>query len=598
MCGIAGILTQNGREENLDIPIQRMQQALQHRGPDDRGIFIAPDRQAAIAHTRLAILDLSSAGHQPMCTPDGRYWITFNGEIYNFRELRQIQIDRGETFHSQTDTEVILKLYQRLGSNCVQALRGMFAFAIWDDLEKTCFLARDPLGIKPLYYWQSGSSLVFASELKSILATQLPSRCLSVDGLYGYLTSGSVPEPHTLIEGIYCLEAGHWLRWHAGELSQQRYWSMDFTPATISQPEAVQIVRDALVDSIQHHFISDVPVGIFLSGGIDSTAVVALARQTQTQDVRTYSIAFEEERWNEGEVAQKVADRFGTEHTEYTMTATLGRELFPQFLKTLDQPTIDGFNSFCVSQLARKDGTRVVLSGVGGDELFGGYLSFQKVPQMVRLGKQIQGLGAIRSTVGMGLERWGTSTRTRRLGDWLQQAPTSATAYGCVRGIFSHWEACTLLQQYVGDSILPSRDRPTHLPHLPTLEDEVSFLELNRYMRNQLLRDSDVMSMSCGLELRTPLADRVLLEAIASIPSQLRLSPGKQIAIDAVPELPSWVVNRPKQPFAFPFEQWLAGEWQDLLHDFKHNRKKIPLKNWSRRWSLSILQHWLQKVSG
>jgi asparagine synthase (glutamine-hydrolysing) len=598
MCGIAGILTQNGREENLDIPIQRMQQALQHRGPDDRGIFIAPDRQAAIAHTRLAILDLSSAGHQPMCTPDGRYWITFNGEIYNFRELRQIQIDRGETFHSQTDTEVILKLYQRLGSNCVQALRGMFAFAIWDDLEKTCFLARDPLGIKPLYYWQSGSSLVFASELKSILATQLPSRDLSVDGLYGYLTSGSVPEPHTLIEGIYCLEAGHWLRWHAGELSQQRYWSIDFTPATIAQPEAVQIVRDALVDSIQHHFVSDVPVGIFLSGGIDSTAVLALARQTQTQDVRTYSIAFEEERWNEGEVAKKVADRFGTEHTEYTMTATLGRELFPQFLKTLDQPTIDGFNSFCVSQLARKDGTRVVLSGVGGDELFGGYLSFQKVPQMVRLGKQIQGLGAIRSAVGMGLERWGTSTRTRRLGDWLQQAPTSAAAYGCVRGIFSHWEACTLLQQYVGDSILTSRDRPTHLPHLPTLEDEVSFLELNRYMRNQLLRDSDVMSMSCGLELRTPLADRVLLEAIASIPSQRRLSPGKQIAIDAVPELPSWVVNRPKQPFAFPFEQWLAGEWQDLLHDFKHHRKKIPLKNWSRRWSLSILQHWLQKVSG
>jgi asparagine synthase (glutamine-hydrolysing) len=596
MCGIAGILTHHSDRENLEILIQRMQKALQHRGPDDRGIFIAPDRQAAIAHTRLAILDLSAAGHQPMSTPDGRYWITFNGEIYNFQQLRQTLIDRGETFYSQTDTEVILKLYQRLGSDCVQSLRGMFAFAIWDDLEKTCFLARDPLGIKPLYYWQSGSTLVFASELKSILATQLPSRCLSVDGLYGYLTSGSVPEPHTMIEGIYCLEAGHRLHWHAGVLSQQCYWSMDFTPAAIDQPEAIQIVRDALVDSVQHHFVSDVPVGIFLSGGIDSTAVVALARQTQTQDLRTYSIAFEEEHWNEGEVAQKVAHCFGTEHTEYTMTANLGREMFPQFLKTLDQPTIDGFNSFCVSQLARKDGTRVVLSGVGGDELFGGYLSFQKVPQMMRAGKWIQGLGPIRNAVGMSLERWGTSTRTRRLGDWLQQPPTSAAAYGCVRGIFSHSEALTLLQQYVGDRVLPGRDRPPCPPTLPSLEDEVSFLELNRYMRNQLLRDSDVMSMSCGLELRTPLVDRVLLEAIAPIPSKIRLAAGKQLPIQAVPELPNWVVNRPKQPFAFPFDQWLAGDWQSALPDVKGD-PKIPLHPWSRRWSLSILNHWWTEVS-
>lgn len=596
MCGIAGILTHRRDRENLEILIQRMQKALQHRGPDDRGIFIAPDRQAAIAHTRLAILDLSPAGHQPMSTSDGRFWISFNGEIYNFQALRQTLIGQGETFHSHTDTEVILKLYQRLGSNCVQALRGMFAFAIWDDLEKTCFLARDPLGIKPLYYWQSGSTLVFASELKSILATHLPTRCLSADGLYGYLTSGSVPEPHTMIEGIYCLEAGYWLHWHAGELSRQCYWSVDFTPMAIAQPEAVQIVRDALVDSIQHHFVSDVPVGIFLSGGIDSTAVVALARQTQTQDLRTYSIAFEEEYWNEGEVAHKVADRFGTEHTEYTMTAALGRELFPQFLKTLDQPTIDGFNSFCVSQLARKDGTRVVLAGLGGDELFGGYLSFQKVPQMVRIGKQIQGLGAIRTGVGLSLERWGTSSRTRRLGDWLQQAPTSAAAYGCIRGIFSHEEALTLLQQYVGDRVLPGRDRPPCLPNLPSLEDEVSFLELNRYMRNQLLRDSDVMSMSCGLELRTPLVDRVLLEAIAPIPGSIRLAAGKQLLIQAVPELPSWVVNRPKQPFAFPFDQWLKGDWRGELPEVKSD-PTIPLQPWYRQWSLSILQHWWTEVS-
>jgi asparagine synthase (glutamine-hydrolysing) len=597
MCGIAGILTHHSDRENLEILIQRMQKALQHRGPDDRGIFIAPDRQAAIAHTRLAILDLSSAGHQPMSTSDGRYWITFNGEIYNFQQLRQTLMGQGETFYSQTDTEVILKLYQRLGSDCVQSLRGMFAFAIWDDLEKTCFLARDPLGIKPLYYWQSGSTLVFASELKSILATQLPSRCLSVDGLYGYLTSGSVPEPHTMIEGIYCLEAGHRLHWHAGVLSQQCYWSMDFTPAAIAQPEAIQIVRDALVDSVQHHFVSDVPVGIFLSGGIDSTAVVALAQQTQTQDLRTYSIAFEEPEWNEGDVASKVAHTFGTDHTEYKITASLGRELFPRYLAALDQPSIDGFNTFCVSQLARKDGTKVVLSGLGGDELFGGYQSFQKVPQMVRLSQQLQAVRPLSKAIGMGLESWGTSPRVKRLGNWLQHSPTSTAAYCSLRGIFTHREACAIAQQYLPRQTFPKRgDRHPSL-NFSSLEDEVSWLEINCYMRNQLLRDNDTMSMFCGLELRVPFVDRAVIEAIASIPSSLRLSPGKQLLIDAVPELPSWIVNRPKKPFAFPFERWLAGEWHDLLPDFEHNHKKIPLKNWSRRWSLSILQHWWQEVS-
>jgi asparagine synthase (glutamine-hydrolysing) len=323
---------------------------------------------------------------------------------------------------------------------------------------------------------------------------------------------------------------------------------------------------------------------------------VALARQTQTQDLRTYSIAFEEERWNEGEVAQKVARRFGTDHTKFVLTSTLGRELIPQFLKTLDQPTIDGFNSFCVSQLARQDGTRVVLSGLGGDELFGGYQSFQKVPQMLGVGKTLQKLGATGITLGRGLERWGTSNRTKRLGDWLQQVPTAASAYGCVRGIFSHAEACTLLRQYMGDDAAPpNRDRPPS-PTLPSLEDEVSFLELNRYMRNQLLRDSDVMSMSWGLELRTPFVDRVLLEAIAPIPSSLRLAEGKQLLIQAVPELPDWVVNRPKQPFAFPFDQWLAGDWQSTLPDVQAT-PNIPLHPWSRRWSLSILNHWWTEVS-
>jgi asparagine synthase (glutamine-hydrolysing) len=600
MCGIAGILNYN--RDNLEILIQRMQNTLQHRGPDDEGIYITQDRQTAIApaprfaiaHTRLSILDLTTAGHQPMSSSDGRYWITFNGEIYNFQALRSNLISQGEQFNSQTDTEVILKLYQKFGADCVNHLRGMFAFAIWDDLEKTCFLARDPLGIKPLYYWLDGATIVFASELKAILATGLPSITMSSQGLYGYLVSGSVPEPYTLIEGIYCLPAGYWLRWQTGKITQHRYWQIDFTPKEIEKEAAIEMVRHALIDSIEHHFVSDVPVGIFLSGGIDSTAVLALARQTQTGKLSTYSIAFEETNFNEGDIARQVAETFATEHTEYKITASLAKELFPKFLKVIDRPSIDGFNTFCVSQLARQNGTKVVLSGLGGDELFGGYQSFQKVPQMVRLGKQLGMVRPLAKAMGMGLESWG-SPRFKRLGDWLQQQPTSVSAYRSLRGIFSHREACAIAKQYLPDGLLPMQSNTNLLPNLPSLEDEVSWLEINYYMRNQLLMDNDVMSMSCGLELRVPLVDKVLIEAIASIPSHIRLAPVKQLLIQAVSELPNEVINRPKQPFAFPFDRWMQEEWRDIFPDFDGDLK-ISLKPWYRRWSLGILQHWWEEI--
>jgi len=593
MCGIAGFLSTSS-SGRLEVLLQRMQKSLEHRGPDGQGIYISTDCKAGFAHTRLSILDLSSAGHQPMSTAEGRYWITFNGEIYNFQELRSQLQTQGEQFYSQTDTEVILKLYQRQGPDCLRLLRGMFALAIWDDLEKTCFLARDPLGIKPLYYWQSGLTLLFASELRAILATGLPAVNLSSEGLYGYLLNGSVPEPNTLIEGIRCLEAGHWLYWRSGHSTKRQYWHINFTPELISIAGAIEKVRCGLIDSIQHHFVSDVPVGVFLSGGIDSTAIVALARQTQQGHLRTYSIAFEESEWNEGEIAQRVAHEFETDHTEHIITASRGRDLLMQFLEAVDQPSVDGFNTFCVSQIAHEQGTKVVLSGLGGDELFGGYQSFHKVPQMVRMGKRLQAFGPISACAGRGMEYWGNSTQVKRLGNFLQQFPNTAAAYGCFRGIFSHSEACMIAKQYLPTSALPSRHSSYDFSYLPSTEDEVSLLEISRYMRNQLLRDSDVMSMAWGLELRVPFVDHLLVEAIASIPSKIRLAPGKQLLVQAVPELPTWVVNRPKQGFAFPFEKWLTGEWSE----WSECGPNISLKPWYRRWSVTILQHWWKKVSG
>jgi asparagine synthase (glutamine-hydrolysing) len=600
MCGIAGILTHSQPIEQIETLLKRMQVKLDHRGPDDSGRFISDDRHVGLAHSRLAIIDISPSGRQPMSTPDGRYWIAFNGEIYNYRSLRSQMEAAGEQFRSHSDTEVILKLYQRQGKHCVHELRGMFAFAIWDSLEKTCFLARDPLGIKPLYYWVNGSTLIFASELRAILATQLPAVKLSTPGLYGYLVSGSVPEPHTLIDGIRCLEAGHELTWRSGAFTSSQYWQiqmpMQASSEAIDQSEAQARVRTALLDSIQHHFVSDVPVGVFLSGGIDSTAIVALASQTQAGPIRTYSISFAESAWNEGEVARKVAEHFSTEHTEFRATAAWGRELLPQFLAAIDQPSIDGFNVFCVSQVARQQGTKVVLSGLGGDELFSGYGSFQTIPKMLQVGNHMRRLSPLSRSVGAGLEQWAKSPQLRRIGDFLQQAPNSAVAYRSFRGIFSHREACAIARQYLPDAAMPHRQTPTLDGAFPSLQDEVSVLELSRYMRNQLLRDSDVMSMAWGLELRVPMVDRSLFEAIASIPSSLRLAAGKQLLVQAVPELPDWVVNRPKQGFCFPFEQWLTQGWQDYFSELDCP-KSIPLNPWSRRWSLAMLHHWWQQIS-
>jgi asparagine synthase (glutamine-hydrolysing) len=595
MCGISGILTTHPDSVPLERSVQWMQSALRHRGPDDAGIYRANNGQCALAHTRLSILDLSENGHQPMSTPDQRYWITFNGEIYNFQSLRAKLESEGEHFNSRSDTEVILKLYQRLGRNCVQHLRGMFAFAIWDDWEKSCFVARDPLGIKPLYYWQSSSTLIFASELRSLLASTLIKKQLCPHGLYGYLTTGSVPEPYSLIEGVRTLEAGHWLYWQAGNIQQSQYWQLEFTPQAMTAPEAVNITRNALLESIQHHFVSDVPVGIFLSGGIDSTSVLALARQVQTGPLNTYSIAFAEQEWNEGEIAQEIARHFHTNHTEYKISAMLGRSLLPKFLSAIDQPSIDGFNTFCVSQIAHESGSKVVLSGLGGDELFSGYQSFQKVPQLMRIGQFVQPLQFLTSRLAHGLERWSPSVQIRRMGDFLQQPPTPFTAYRSFRGIFSHWEACQIANQFLPESEFVKDLRPD-LELQQDLLDEISRLELTQYMRNQLLRDSDVMSMFWGLELRVPLVDQGLLEAIAVIPSQHRLIPKKQLLVQAIPELPDWILNRPKRGFFFPYEQWLSNEWQDYFRNIPCPNH-IPLKPWYRRWSLAILRHWWEQLS-
>lgn len=530
-----------------------------------------------------------------MSSADGRFTITFSGEIYNFQELRR-ELERCQVaFRTDSDTEVILHGYRSHGAGFVSRLRGMFAFAIWDEDDRTCLLARDPFGLKPAYYHHAADgTLVFASELRALLSSGLVARDLDPAGLNGYLRTGTVPEPHTMVKGVRALEAGHTIIWRDARLTKRPYWSPSFVdpdPAIPAITHHSDSVREALLDSVRHHFVSDVPVGIFLSGGVDSAALLALAAASGYHQVQTISMALPGTREDEGELARRTAERFGARHSECAIGAHAARELFPAYLQTLDQPSIDGFNTFVVSRFARTHGLKVVLSGVGADELFGGYRSFTEVPRITAWNEQLAWAGPLRPLGGRVLESLAPSPRWRRVGELLQQAPTIASSYATFRAVFTQREATR---------IAASLGVPAHGGAADGDEaratgdgDEVSRLELTRYVRNQLARDSDAASMACGLELRAPFLDRVLFDVVARVPPAVRLGAAKQMLRDAVHELPPWVTG-PKRCFQFPFADWLDGEWRHMFDAAVPS--PVPTGTWYRKWCLFVLTDWMERM--
>jgi asparagine synthase (glutamine-hydrolysing) len=596
MCGIGGVINANGAAIKLEEILTGLARDLHHRGPDDSGVLLTEHGATGLVGTRLAIQDLSGAGHQPMTTEDGRYHIIFNGEIYNFPALREELEGAGEVFASHSDTEVILKMYRRYGPDCVREFAGMFAFAIWDEIDQSCFLARGPLGIKPIYYYEASGQLVFASEIRALLNTGLVPPRLCSAAVSGYLLFGAVPEPLSLVENVYLIPAGHYLFWRNGKMRLTKFWDLQFESDPMREQEAFQNVRKSLEESIERHLVSDVPVGIFLSGGIDSTTLVALATRAAKSELRTFCISFDDPEFNEGEVAARTAEHFGTKHTDWRLDSATAKGLLARFLEASDQPSIDGFNTFCVSKLAHDHGLKVVLSGVGGDEIFGGYQSFQLVPRMVRASRMLDPARPLRRAAGRVLQRSFTSARTNRLGQFLCDVPITAAAYWATRGIFTPEEVRRLLPRYGCSESGDETQLAMYVPAQPTLLDEISYLEIARYMRNQLLRDSDVMSMAWSLELRVPFVDSKLLEQIARIPAEIRLRHGKQILLEAMPEIPPWVRNRPKMGFSFPFKDWVTGEWDDV---FRRIRAQSPvrLKNWYRTWCLFALDNFVTRLS-
>jgi asparagine synthase (glutamine-hydrolysing) len=575
MCGINGIFAYDPFAPlPTEHELMATREHMHARGPDGAGAWWNADRRLGLGHRRLSIQDLSERAGQPMVSACGRYIVVFNGEIYNFPDLRREIEAAGRSFQTTSDTEALLHLYAMRGADMVHALRGMFAFAIWDNTQRSLFLARDPYGIKPLYYADDGKSFRFASQVKALLAGGQISREPEPAGVTGFCLWGSVPEPFTLYRSIVALPAGCRMLVSAeGASEAECYASVTQVIASAAQAPAPAEqtparVKAAALESVRAHLLADVEVGLFLSAGIDSSALLGLMRDAGQKQIRAITLGFDEFKGSgedEVPIAADVARRYGAKHivrriSEAEFTADL-----PRILEAMDQPSIDGVNSWLVSKAAREQGLKVALSGLGGDELLAGYPSFRQIPTWVRwlrLPASVPGLGLAARTLAGWL---GAARRSPKLAGIIEYGGDYAGAYLLRRGLFLPFDLKDILEPDLVREGLARLDPLPRLraaaltpdPKAPT--SRVASLEANAYLRNQLLRDSDWAGMAHSLEVRTPLVDFSLLRAIApSIPS-MSVASGKA-ALAAAPSLPlpKAMLERPKSGFGLPMGRWLG----------------------------------------
>jgi asparagine synthase (glutamine-hydrolysing) len=574
MCGFAGILTSRADLE-MAPALQAMQAALRHRGPDDEGsaeVAIDGGFRLGLTHTRLAILDLSDAGHQPMSDPESGSWIVYNGEVYNHLELRR-QPERGVSvprWRSTSDTETILSRWVEDGDAILKSLRGMFALALLDGRSRQFWLVRDRLGVKPLYVSRADAETwIFASEVRAILALGLVPRRLNARAVNSYLAFGAVPAPWTLVDGVESLLPGECLRFDLDRRERlaaperMLYWRPGFARAgnTIRErEEALERLRPILREAAELRMLADVPVGVFLSGGIDSSALVSLL-SGHGRTLHTFSVVFGERSHDESVYSRLVANQFGTRHTELLLRPAEVLKDFDQALRAYDQPSIDGLNTYFIARSARQAGVRVALSGLGGDELFCGYSYFRQLARLER-----PWMRRLAKLVHHGLR-------------WLAPDGKRTTKLGRILGENSRLERYAVCREVLDPGwrreLLGDLDGPLPLDLCRELESVVSpldtvnaqsLLELSLYLPSMLLRDADQMSMAHALEVREPLLDHVLVETIAALPGAMKLRPGKNsllkgLLVDALPSpLPPRILNRRKMGFVFPWERWLRHE--------------------------------------
>jgi len=567
MCGIAGIGVSTAADgAALQAALTRMVRALRHRGPDDEGWEAIPNGTEGepallLANTRLAILDRSAAGHQPMRDPSTGNWIVLNGEIYNYRALRD-ELAGDADWRSHTDTEVVLRAYGKWGVDCLERLRGMYAVALWDQAARRLLLARDPFGIKPLYYVASRNQFLFASEVRALLASGLVPRRLNREGLASYLSFGSVETPLTIIHDVLSLPPAHLLiiemRNGAVATMARQYTQLPGEQPTTSpgsRSAAARAVYEVVSDSVRAHLVSDVPVGAFLSGGIDSSAVVALMHRVSNAPPRTFSVVFAERQFSEAPYARAIAERYSTVHTEIPLSESDLLAMLPDALRAMDQPTMDGINTYVVSRAVHQAGITVALSGLGGDELFGGYPSFARVRRarlLTMLPEPIR-----RTLAGIVSRATSSVPRAAKAGNLLD-AISPLDVYRLSRQLFGQSD----IQAF---GLACGADVSSRLPAVPADADPflaISLYELGHYMANTLLRDTDCMSMAHALEVRVPFVDRDVVRTVLAIPSLYKMNGQrpKGLLLDALGDmLPTEVWQRPKQGFALPFDCWMRS---------------------------------------
>jgi asparagine synthase (glutamine-hydrolysing) len=626
MCGLAGLVRFAPAGSDDEPVAAALSAALAHRGPDGEGRYRATDGAALLVHRRLAIIDPSARAAQPMASADGRFHLVYNGEAYNYRELRARLQARGVALRTESDTEVLLHLLALDGPSALADVRGMFALGLWDARERTLLVGRDRFGIKPLYVAARPWGVAFASEIGALRRAGLVERNVSPAAVLAFLAWGSIPQPLTWLAGVEALEPGTWRSWRAdgtatrgGRFADARVpYVTDQSP--LDETALRRCAAEAVVDSVRAHLVADVPVGVFLSGGIDSGAIVSAARSAGHDNLHTYTVGVAEDRWDERDLARATAERFGTMHHDLRVDAgQIGHDL-DAIIERLDQPTADAVNSYYVSRAVAATGVKAVLSGVGGDELFGGYPSFARIPAGLSLGRA---LGPFMRATGVGarvLPAW-------RAAKWRHfvSAPRKKTAYRALRGLFMPEELSALAGPGLRDpdvwsaalSGLAGAERGLFdAAGEETDVASVARMETRAFLGAQLLRDVDVMSMAHGLEVRTPFVDHQLQRAIwPSLGMHPELLRGKRLLYDtlALP-LPAAVVWAPKRGFTLPFSLWLRGplrsvaregidalvtaQWIDagaaahVWSDWERGRA-----HWSRVWGLGVFGRFLEQAA-
>ncbi len=600
MCRIAGIIDFNDKEScDIEETILSMSESLAHGGPDDEGCYIERNIPLALAHRRLSIIDLSSQGHQPMSDREAMLWIIHNGEIYNFREIRKELEGKGHSFNSQSDTEVIIKAYEVWGENSFSKFIGMFAFCIFDRRNNLAYLVRDYAGMKPLYYSLNNDRLIFSSEVGTFYAID-PSWPDYHNWRILFLAFGHIPEPYTTLDGVKELPAGSYMKVDIGKRSGQilSYEQFYFLPVTKDQNEAINGVREILYASVERHLISDAPIGVFLSGGIDSSILAIIASQKTETPINTLSIYFDEDAFSERSFQKLLTAQIRTCHREFCVTGTQFEDQIPSIFNAMDQPTVDGINTFFISRYAHEAGLKTVLTGIGGDELFGGYPSFSLI-DMVWFTRNLRSIKSLFSIFELM-----PNEKLKKAAYLALDSPLSY--YLAFRSLFSPGTIAEILDADENEVIAEIQNVFLQKHHDAGKKNLISFLEFEYYMRDRLLKDCDFMSMWQPVELRMPFLDKELIQYVFSLQENIKFRNNrpKHLLINAFRDiLPLEIVNRKKMGFTFPLQTWLH-ERKHILSDVLDSQKKYQRvlngflygkSHWSRSWALLVMEKFVRK---